>query len=245
MDSASKAGDQAPGIADVGLIDDVAVVLDQVIAGLVDLIPREATQVPAAEGQIPVRKRKTPWRFRPKVYFSSPQFPMASRRAGRVVVLPFSNDSTTKNAGEIMSDLLILHLVEAGAQVVEPGVVRQVLLEARQIYQEGPSVPEMDILRVTLSADVVLFGEVQRYLERSPGTVQPFVDFSFKAIDTSTNQVIWTSISYSRGNAGVAFFDVGAVSTAHGLASKMAQALVATVQLKEQKAEKKSLRRGR
>jgi hypothetical protein len=234
MGSAVLAGDEAPGIVDTGLIVDIDVICGEVISDIAESVPRPESISAPGETELFGRKSTRGGRFRPKIFYSSSDFPVMRDRAGRIVVLPFSNESTTRYAGEILTDQLIRHLVEAGADVIEPGVARQALLRARQIYVDGPSVPETDILRLILESDVILFGEVIRYQEAGP-LGPPFVDFSLRAIDASTRQVIWSSISYSRGNQGVFFFDLGRVHTAHELASKMTRALVATVRRKGRK----------
>jgi len=228
MECAIRTGDEAPGGFDLGLISDPAVVSEIVIDEIAQAVPLDESHDAATTGEPFVPSRKTRWRFQPRSYYASPDFPIVRSEAGRIAVLPFANDSTTRYAGEILTDQLIRHLVEVGADVVEPGIVRQVMLEARQFYSEGPSVPETDILRLHLQADVVVFGEVTRYREKL-GLQPAQADFLVRAIDTDSGDLIWASNSFAGGNRRVFFFGVGQIHAAQSLASEMARALVGTV----------------
>ena len=228
MNSTARVGDQAPGGFEWGLIPELDVVQGRVLSEL----------TASLAGERSVSSRKARRRFRPAAHYASPDFPIVRDSTARVAVLPFVNDSTRRYAGEILTDQLIGQLVEVGANVVEPGLVRQVMLESRQFYSEGPSVPETDLLRLHLSADVVVFGEVSRYDEKlGPQAAQ--VEFLVRAIDTETGQLIWASSSFAGGNKGVYFFGAGRVHAAQSLATEMARALVDTVLRERAKAAKK------
>jgi hypothetical protein len=148
----------------------------------------------------------------------------------RIAVLPFSNESTAARAGDILTLQIVRGLAESrGVDVVEPGIVREVLLNARLIQEEGLSIPQAELLRALLEVDVVLFGEVTEYVEAEGGGREPEVDFLVRAVDTARRQVIWSSTSHGRGDDGVFFFGLGSVPTAHRLASEMARALVETI----------------
>lgn len=217
MDSVIRIGDQAPGGFDMGLIFDFALLEERVLSDLAAAVASKPT----------ASSRKTRRRFRPASHYASPDFPVIRDKAARIAVLPFANDSAAKYAGEILTDQLIRHLVEVGANVVEPGILRQVMLEARQFYTEGPSDPEAELLRLHLSADVVLFGEVMRFEEKlEPRAAQ--VEFLVRAIDTESGQLVWASNSFAGGNKGVFFFGAGRVHAAQALASEMSRALVTT-----------------
>jgi hypothetical protein len=112
------------------------------------------------------------------------------------------------------------------------------MLEARQIYSEGPSVPESDILRLHLMADVVVFGEVTSYREKL-GLQVAQAEFLVRAIDTDSQELIWASNSFAGGNRRVFFFGIGQVHSAQGLASELSRALVGTVLRERAQADQK------
>ncbi len=226
MEGAVLAGDEAPGFLGLGRIVDPAVVRERVTARLADSLARYLSGAQGRLESAPSRTRGAR-RFRPRSAYRSPEPPPAGSGPVRIAVLPFSDESTTRHAGEILSLQILGSLARApGVEVVEPGIVREVLLNARLIQEEGPSMPQADLLRSLLNVDVVLFGEVTEYTETGAGAAEPEIDFSVRAIDTSRRQVIWSSVSHGRGDEGVVFFGLGRVPTAHALGREMASGLI-------------------
>lgn len=224
--SASASGDAAPGFLGLGLVDDIGTILDRTVRAIGTAAARQAA-VPGEPAAEPDGSGRRPGRrFRPKVHFSAPSIPVLGGEGARIAVLPLSNESTMPYAGEIVTDLLIEGLTQAGFLVIEPGVVRQTLLESRLIQPQGPSVPQAAILDAELDLDRVIFGEVSGYQEAGAGSLHPVVDFGVRVMDVPTRQVVWASISHTRGNEDVFFFDVGRVPTAHELTSRMVVGLV-------------------
>jgi hypothetical protein len=167
---------------------------------------------PGAEG-----KRK----FRPRKSFGSPIADV--NRRYRMAVIPFLNLSQRRNAGKIME----LHFVNQlfrneSLSVVEPGLVREELLEHRVIMEAGPSLENAKVLSndESLGADLVFSGIVFDYQD---AVGIPIVDFSVTVIAKDNHRVVWSSRSHNTGEEGVLFFDLGMVHTAHQLASEMAR----------------------
>ncbi|MEK7284081.1 MAG: hypothetical protein AAB249_09745 [Acidobacteriota bacterium] len=226
MDSARMAGNEAPGFLGLGRIDDPGVLREKVIERLADSLARHLLRGEGQAADAPARAR-VPRRFRPRISSRSPGIQAAKKAPVRIAVLPFSDDSTTRHAGDVLFLQVLKSLVDAGsAEILEPGVVREVLLKARLVQEQGPSIPQADLLRALLEVDVVLFGEVIEYIEAGAGAAEPEIEFSIRAIDTARRQAIWSSVSHGRGDDGVFFFERGRVPTAHELASEMARGLI-------------------
>ena len=216
MESATETGDARPGFLGLGLIDDVRVLEDRVVAFLGDSLAASQSAAPAQSAEPGSVAR----RFRPRTLFRAPAEGRPSPL--RVAVLPFANDSTARNAG----DLLTLQMVRQvrrvpGVDVIEPGVVRDALLRAHLVQEEGLSLPQADLVRLLLEADLVLFGEVAVYVEVWAGAPEAEVDFAARALSTRTRQVVCAAISRSRGEEGAWFFGLGRVPTAHELAARL------------------------
>lgn len=142
-------------------------------------------------------------------------------------MLPFSNESGRRHAGEIIALQLVRHLAgRPNVRIVEPGEVRAALLRTRMIMEGGPSLSQAVLLRDLLDVDLVLTGTVNDYIDKRSVDGIPRAVFSVRAINTRTRQVVWASTSYNRGNGGVFFFDVGMVHSAQELASEMARQTV-------------------
>ncbi len=220
MDSVGMAGDDSPGLLGLGLIDDPNVLRTKVLGTLMDSFARHLSGKRRRTEGVGGEKR-----FQPKIIFRSISLPR--EKTLTIAVAPFFNSSVRKNAGEI----LVLHVVKELANagnffVIEPGVLRQRLLNFRVIMNEGLSLADEDLLAQSLGADLIFAGEVLSYQDDESARGRPKVDFFAMAIERSSKKVIWASESYNQGDDGVFFFDHGKVNTAGALASLMARSLV-------------------
>jgi hypothetical protein len=243
MDSAAASGDEKPGFLGLGVIDDVMVLENRIVGRLGDSLASALSgNAPAAAEDASSGAR----RFRPRtLYRAGPGdllAPLPAAEASeaergtpaaphpdrvRIAVLPFANDSTARNAGDLLTLQMVRHARTApGVEVIEPGVVREALLRAHLIQEEGLSLPQADLVRLLLEADQVLFGEVTVYVEAWAGSPEPEVDFSARALSTRTRQVACAAISHGRGDDGAWFFGLRRVPTAHDLASLLTRGFV-------------------
>jgi TolB-like protein len=220
MNSMGLAGDDAPGLLELGLVNDPRILLEMAVQRLT------SSMTGFLSGNLKRADRIRPSRkFRPQVSFRSPV--LAPDIKYTVAVVPFFNTSERKNAGDIMA----LHFVrQLGAldnfQVIEPGVVREALLKYRIIMGEGISVGHADILFRKLDADLVLDGKVLEYQDYQGSSGRPKVDFSAQFIERQSREVVWVVKNFGWGDDGVFFFDWGRVNTAHAMASQMVQLAV-------------------
>jgi hypothetical protein len=180
------------------------------------------------EGEKRFGKRDgTKAKFRPKNFYGTLPEARAGRETVSIAVLPFLNESTRRNAGEIMALHFVRCLSEVeNFEVLELGVVRQALLMSRTIMEGGLSLPQADLLHAMLDVDLVLTGNVMDYKDYSGPWGTAEVDFSTRVFDMKKRQVVWTSTSHNRGDDGVFFFGLGKVHTAQGMASGMSRAVV-------------------
>jgi hypothetical protein len=173
-------------------------------------------------------------KYYPKFFYRAADFPREDKRY-TVAVVPFFNVSDRKYGGEIMVRHFVAELVKRGGfAVVEPGLVRQKLLNTRTIMYEGISLTDADIVAISLQADVVLAGKVSDYQDFSGPIGDPRTDFLTVMIEGMTKKMVWASVSYNTGNEGVFFFDFGKVNTAGKLASYMTGAVAEGLSLSGQ-----------
>lgn len=221
VDSTGMAGNDAPGVLLQGLINDPASLWEKakerVLGSLFTYLSGKTTQ-----GERMVEKR-----FLPKSFHGVPPKVPADKKTLSIAVLPFSNESTRRNAGEIMALHFLRELTKTGNfDVTEPGEVWQVLLRSRTIMEGGLSLPQAEILHEALGVDLVLTGIVMEYQDNIGGVGNPRVEFSTRIFDMKTRQIVWSSASYNEGDDGVFFFNLGKVNTAHGMTSGMVRAAV-------------------
>ena len=105
--------------------------------------------------------------------------------------------------------------------VIDPGTVRQQLLQARIIMDGGISITDADLVASLVDADFVLAGRVHHYRDYEGSEGLTRVDFSTVLIEKASRRVVWSSHSYNDGGDGVLFFGRGRSTTAHAMASQM------------------------
>jgi TolB-like protein len=217
MDGVSLAGDDSPGILGVGLIEDPGALREKALKSVLGSLVRYLST--RTEGKEVDRAKK---KFKPKIAYRSSAFDL--NRKYRVAVAPFFNRSERKYAGEI----LVLHFIRQlkgfeNFEVIEPGMVRQELLNSRIIMQDGISLADADALFAGLNADLLVSGRVMDYQDYQGAWGKPKVDFSSMVIERKSREVVWSSDSHNEGDDRVFFFDWGRVNTAHAMASQMVQ----------------------
>ncbi len=215
IDGIGMAGDDAPGLLNLGLIEDPAVLmgraLDYLSVSLARYISSKETHPPR------LRARSA---FRPQMSFRSPA--MDPGATYRVAVVPFYNLSERSRAGDFMT-LIFARVLGAYGNftVIEPGAVRQQLLDMRIIMPGGISLANSDLVFDRLDADLILSGEVLDYQDYQGAGGFTKVDFSAQMIERKSRAVVWTVKSHNTGDDGVYLFGTGKTTTAHELARQM------------------------
>ena len=234
MNGIGLTGDDETGLLAIGRIDSAAKLLDkglgQLGRSLEDYFAGTSPVVfhdmrtgpklihrwtPQQDGSPDTVKR----RFRPDTVYRASDF--VPGRHYNVAIVPFLNINARKYSGEILP----LHLLQAllpyaNLRLIEPGVVRDRLLNYRMVMQSGPSLAAADVLAdpLILGADLIISGKVFDYQD---AIGESKVDFSLQAFDGPRRTVIWGSRSTAAGREGVYLFDWGAVPSAHHLTRNM------------------------
>jgi hypothetical protein len=220
--SFALAGEERPGLLGLGFVDDPAVLTGRALDRLAD-----GVSAYLRTGAIPRIERGSQRRFRPRAFHAAPEAPRWGAEPLRIAVLPFSNDSTRRQAGEIIAYRYVSALVGIpGITVVEPGEIRRVLLETRLIQEGGLSYAQAELLRSLLDADLVVTGTVFDYADPGASDSSPMVGFTTTVIDARRRQVASVAFSYATGLDRVFFFDVGEIRTADQLADQLVRGVV-------------------
>lgn len=223
VDGTGAAGDDAPGILGVGLIEDPRALLARALHILAGSLVRHVS----GAGDRAVDR---PGSLRPKIVYRSEALDPTRRYT--IAVVPFFNKSARKYAGEIVALHMIRNLMTPRhLAIVEPGIVREELLRFRVVMNDGISLSDTETILGAVNADLVLNGEVLEYHDPRGPSGAPVVDFSVLFIERTTRRVLYSSYSHHAGDDGVFFFDWGRVNTAHAMASAMARAIVEHMRL--------------
>lgn len=227
MGSGALAGDENPGLLDTGVIHDPAALVARVaerLAGDAAVVLNGVPEIRAG-----VTRPRGEDRFRPRSLFVRKDAPSFGGAIRRVAVVPFTNESGRRAAGEIVALHITRELFDLGGfTVVEPGQVRQVLIDTRLVQEGGIAMAQADVLRDLLDVDLVVTGTVTEYLEAAPGR-PPQVEFTVRGIDTRSRQVSWNARSAASGEKKLSWFGAGGIGTAHRLVAEMARALFSAV----------------
>jgi TolB-like protein len=210
------AGDDAPGWLALNLVDDPQVLLARALDRLTGSLVAYMKTGEAG----PAREAAS--KFRPKSSYRS--LAVDAGKAYSIAVVPFVSLSDRRNAGDILALLFTRHLSAFPQfRVVEPGVTRRQLLDARIIMDGGLSLGDADTVGALVEADFVLGGRVLRYADYEGAEGNTGVEFSVVIIERKSRRVVWSSASYNDGGDGVRFFERGRSRTAHTMATQMAR----------------------
>jgi hypothetical protein len=112
---------------------------------------------------------------------------------------------------------------------VEPGMVREQMLNMRIIMDKGVTLPQVDLIANHLEVDFIATGKVYDYEDAVSSQGHPQVDFSMLVIDRRTKEVVWSSQSYHRGDEGVWLYDWQRLFTANRVAAGMTQGIISDI----------------
>jgi hypothetical protein len=159
-------------------------------------------------------------RFEPQAAFRFPGLDLSRTR--RVAVLPFETRTGRRGAGEALSLEVSRGLATVPVmRLVEPGVLRNMLLGSRYVMVDGVSLELGDMLMSNAEVDLVVTGVVDAFEESIPS-----ISFSVVVFDTRLRRVVWRASTHHRGDDGVVLFDAGRVWSAGALACRMVAPLV-------------------
>jgi TolB-like protein len=220
VDGASRTGDESPGLLGMGLLGSLEEVQSRVLSGLAGSLVAFLEGQRGQAGRCQVERR-----FKPRSAFRAPVLDDDEPRS--VAVLPFINESSRRDAGEVLALHFLRQLAASGAfAVVDPGDIRQELVEHRITMEGGVSLDTARVIFETLRSDFVLSGVIREFEDRtsSVGTVK--VSFTAVMLDRVRNEIVWSSTSTAEGTKAVWFFGAGTVATASALACRMVSTVV-------------------
>ena len=216
IDGVSRAGDESPGLLGLGIIRSMPSLQQQVLPKLADSLGR------FLEGRGPAAPAcPDGGRFRPKVPYRSPL--LDPKQTYSVAVVPFRNLAPRRGAGEVVALTFARQMAAVpNFKVIEPGVVRDLLLRFRIVMEGGVSIDQVRSLLGALGADLVVAGDV---FDFGAGGV-PRLNFTATVLEGHSGRIAWQATSYNQGDDGVFFFDAGMVSTPSALTCRMVRTAV-------------------
>ena len=220
METSSRVGDENPGLLRLGIIDSMrevqALVVDRLTASLDRFLAGRRPDDIGCGG--PGFWNGPRVRYRAPLLDDPYQYSLA--------VLPLLNRSGRRGAGEAMELDFIRQLVATVKyKVLEPGVVRDLMLRYRIIIPGGVSLEATRLLLGGLGVELVVSGTVFDF-DEAAGAAGSRLQFSATMLDGGTGEVVWQSTSTSRGDDGVFAFGLGRIATVGRLSCRMVAGVV-------------------
>jgi len=128
----------------------------------------------------------------------------------RIAVLPLTNRTLSADAPGIINEQLLDWLMNAGnVEVIDPGELRQVLVEndIQPIY--GMNRLQLRMIGRVLNADALLDGTVLMF--EGGDTPVPGIDLFVRLRDTTTAETLWAATTMRTGNQFHTFYDIGRI----------------------------------
>lgn len=130
---------------------------------------------------------------------------------GLVAVVPLDDYSNSRYAAEIVQNLLIAELVANDWSIVEPGFVREVLLDEQKVAQGGVSREVREILRRDLGVCWVITGDLADFAVSPSGqeAAVPVIEFALRLVDARRGSLLATVEIRRAGDDGEGLFRFG------------------------------------
>ena len=137
-----------------------------------------------------------------------------------LAVLPFANETSLHFAGSILSQRMLPALADAGFDVVDPGRVREVMLDEGDVTPGKATTSLLKLCQEQISADLILTGTVSHLIGADVTSFDTPVELEVEArlIDPRTGDVVWAKTLRVGSDDGHLLFGTG---TMHGVGSVM------------------------
>jgi nucleotide-binding universal stress UspA family protein len=154
-----------------------------------------------------------------------------------VAVIPPVDEAEGSSGGDMIGDFLVMSLARRGFNVVDPGRVRDVMLQCEDL-RHGQSVNAVSTaLAESLGVDLVVTGTVSDLTTARHVSLgsNPEAAFELRMIDPSNNVVMWAKHFRRTGKSGSALFGVGAIHSPARLVRSMVDSAVSDLRVVRRK----------
>ena len=166
---------------------------------------------------------------------SPPEIPLADTRSSvgslcTVAVLPLSNLTDARDAGEKIMAFLLPVLSGKGFRVLENERVADFLEKKRIRYVDSLVTSDARVMSSELGIKYILTGSIFSYSSR----VIPQVGIHVRLIDASTNEMVWCAASSMTGDDEPGLFNAGRIETRDEMIRKVIEHLFSSLNMKKQ-----------
>ena len=134
----------------------------------------------------------------------------------RIAVMPFSNQSSYAQAGNIFGRVFTSMLIESGNYVVtQEGDVRKILKQQRLLPGQQPDGEEVRTLADRLGVQIVITGAVVEMRDKTDvgRRLDPSLAVIVRILDADSGQTLWTTYNRREGTQYRKFMHFGLVNS--------------------------------
>lgn len=148
-----------------------------------------------------------------------------------LAVLPLVNLTKFTEAGDILMNSLLVALLDLDMfEIVDPGLVDNLILEKRIRYTDRLPMSTMEEMGQQLDAEYILLGSVNEFemvMERTE--TLPVISISLRIVGSQTGTIVWAATHTKRGDDTESVFGLGRITTLHQLAAVTAMEITGTL----------------
>jgi curli biogenesis system outer membrane secretion channel CsgG len=148
-----------------------------------------------------------------------------------LAVLPPVNLSRYENAPDVVMNKLVVEMLEARIfNVLDPGLVEDVILRKRVRLTDRLSLETLHQLGEALGVQYLMLGTINEFGVVQDGrSSQPTVSISLRIVTCANGQIVWAASHSKRGDDAESVFGIGRITTLDQLAGATVREMTRTL----------------
>lgn len=148
-----------------------------------------------------------------------------------LAVLPLVNLSKYTEASEIIMNSLLVELLDLNVfEIVDPGIVDEVILQKRIRYTDRLPMATMQELGSRMGASYLLLGSVIQFdMITDRVDILPVISISLRIVGSETGIIVWAATHTKRGDDAESVFGLGRIDTLERLAAVTVKEITRTL----------------
>jgi len=148
-----------------------------------------------------------------------------------LAVLPLVNLSKYTEASEIVMNSLLVELLDLDVfEIVDPGIVDEVILQKRIRYTDRLPMETMQELGSRMGANYLLLGSIHQFdMITDRVEILPVISISLRIVGSETGTIVWAATHTKRGDDTESIFGLGRIDTLERLTAVTVKEITGTL----------------
>ena len=151
-----------------------------------------------------------------------------------VAIIPLDNITEEKRCGKIADNLLLTTLVQSGYNVIEPGMIKEIMSKNRRILRGEVDFETLQKINEDVEVDMIVTGAVEQY-QIQRGSSQPEIEIGLRTLDASNGKIISMFNDRRKGNDSESVFEHGKINAMGNLLKNSFTSYIKTLEKKSEK----------